>query len=51
MDGIDSNDVYFQQDGATRYTTLENIRLLRSKFGYRLIYEIQTSTDRPDHAI
>lgn len=37
LNGIDTNDVYFQQDGATCHTTRENIALLRTRFPGRVI--------------
>ena len=37
LEDMDVNDVYFQQDGATCYTSGETIGLLREKFPGRVI--------------
>ena len=37
FDGIDLDNVYFQQDGATCHTSHETIALLREKFPDRVI--------------
>ena len=37
LDGIDLDNVYFQQDGATCHTRNETIALLREKFPDRVI--------------
>ena len=37
LDGIDLDNVYFQQDGATCHTSNETIALLREKFPDRVI--------------
>ena len=51
LKGMDVDDVYLQQDGATCHTSDETIGLLREKFTGRVTTRTASTIGRRDHAI